>query len=101
MILAIGTIIVMGVLAAYANRTVAPGVAKLQMQWSLKGSVNWTAPRTIAFAFIPGLAAIIMAAILLSDQVRNADIALMGGVLLACQLLHITLTQRWFNASRR
>ena len=101
MILAIGTIIVMGALAAYANRTVAPGMAKLPMQWSLKGSVNWTAPRTIAFAFFPGLAAIIMAAILLSHQVRNADIALMGGVFLACQLLHITLTHRWFNASRR
>jgi len=31
MIIAIGTVIVMGVLAAYANRTIAPGVAKLPM----------------------------------------------------------------------
>lgn len=101
MILAIGTLIVMGILAAYANRTVAPNVAKLPMQWSLKGKANWTAPRAIAFAFIPVLAAVVLVAILLSDRTRNTDIALMSGVFLACQLLHITLTQRWFTTSRR
>ena len=101
MIIAIGAVILMGVLAAYANRTVAPDVAKLPMQWSLTGKVNWTAPRAIAFAFIPVLAAVVLAAILLSDRARNTDIALMSGVFLACQLLHITLTQRWFTTSRR
>ncbi|MBB3389215.1 putative MAPEG superfamily protein [Rhizobium sp. BK275] len=101
MILAIGTLIVMGILAAYANRTVAPNVAKLPMQWSLKGKVNWTAPRAIAFAFIPVLAAVVLVAILLGDRARNTNIALMSGIFLACQLLHITLTQRWFTTSRR
>jgi hypothetical protein len=100
-IIAIGTVIVMGVLAAYANRTIAPDVAKVPMQWSLTGKVNWTAPRVIAFAFIPVLAAVVLSAILLGSRAQNADIALMGGVFLACQLLHITLTQRWFIASRR
>ncbi|MBB3313159.1 hypothetical protein FHT78_004947 [Rhizobium sp. BK196] len=101
MILAIGIVTVMGVLAVYANRTVAPGVAKLPMQWSLKREVSWTAPRAIAFALIPVLAAGVLAALVQSNQVRNTDIAWMGGVFLACQLLHITLTHRWFNASRR
>ena len=101
MILAIATVFIMAVLAAYANRTVAPGMAKLPMQWSLKGTVNWTAPRAIAFAFVPVLAAVVMAATLLTGAVQTSDIALMSGVFLSCQLLHITLTQRWFIASRR
>lgn len=100
MILAIGTIIVMGVLAAYANRRVAPGAAKLPMHWSLRGNVSWTAPRVIAFTFMPVLAAIVLAAILVSGRGRSADIALLCGVFLACQLLHITLMQRWFKAQR-
>lgn len=31
------------------------------MQWSLDGSVNWTAPRKLALAFLPTLAAGILA----------------------------------------
>lgn len=99
--LAIGTLIVMGALALYANRVVAPGIAKLPMQWSMTAKVNWTAPRIIAFAFIPVLAAVVMGAILLAGRALISDIALMAGVFLSCQLLHITLTQRWFMASRR
>ncbi len=101
MIIAIGTVILMGVLAAYANRTIAPDVAKLPMHWSLTGKVNWAAPRAIAFAFIPVLAAVVLAAILPSGRAGNADITLICGVFLACQLLHITLTKRWFITSRR
>jgi hypothetical protein len=101
MILAIATIVVMGGVAAYANRTVAPGIAKLPMQWSLKGGVNWTAPRRIAFAVIPALAAAVLGAILLSGAAQLSDIALISGVFLSSQLLHITLTQHWFTASRR
>lgn len=33
---------------------------RLPMQWSLDGSVNWTAPRYIALAFTPVMAAIIL-----------------------------------------
>lgn len=35
---------------------------RLPMQWSIDGSVNWTAPRPIALAFTPTLAAIILPA---------------------------------------
>ena len=93
--------VIMIIIGAYAYSSVAPGVASIPMQWSLKREVSWTAPRAIAFAFIPVLAAGVLAALVQSNQVRNTDIAWMGGVFLACQLLHITLTHRWFNASRR
>ena len=99
--LAIGTLVVMAILALYANRVVAPGVAKIPMRWSLTAKVNWTAPRVIAFAFIPVLAAVVMAGILLAGGTQTSDVAIISGVFLSCQLLHITLTQRWFMASRR
>ena len=35
---------------------------RLPMQWSIDGSVNWTAPRPIALAFTPALAAILLSA---------------------------------------
>lgn len=35
---------------------------RLPMQWSLSGSVNWTAPRPIALAFTPLLATVILLA---------------------------------------
>lgn len=35
---------------------------RLPMQWSLNGSVNWSAPRPIALAFTPVLAAICLTA---------------------------------------
>ena len=36
--------------------------ARLPMQWSFAGSVNWTAPRHIALAFTPVLATVSLAA---------------------------------------
>ena len=35
---------------------------RLPMQWSLTGSVNWTAPRPLALAFTPALAALCLSA---------------------------------------
>jgi hypothetical protein len=35
---------------------------RLPMQWSLSGSVNWTAPRLLALAFTPVLAAVVLTA---------------------------------------
>lgn len=39
--------------------------ARLPMQWSLQGKVNWTAPRRIALAFTPMLAALVLSAMAL------------------------------------
>lgn len=33
---------------------------RLPMQWSLTGSVNWSAPRIVALSFIPATAAMIL-----------------------------------------
>lgn len=33
-----------------------PAEERLPMQWSISGSVNWTAPRVIALSFTPVLA---------------------------------------------
>jgi hypothetical protein len=30
------------------------------MQWSLSGNVNWSAPRVLAFAFVPMLVVTVM-----------------------------------------
>jgi hypothetical protein len=36
--------------------------ARLPMQWSLTGDENWTAPRQVALAFTPAIAAILLVA---------------------------------------
>ncbi|MEO7187901.1 MAG: hypothetical protein ABIW58_05795 [Sphingomicrobium sp.] len=41
-------------MSARANRRFG-GEKRLPMQWSLNGSVNWTAPRLVALAFNPVL----------------------------------------------
>jgi hypothetical protein len=39
---------------------------RLPMQWSVKGSVNWTAPRRLALAITPAFAICILAAAVVS-----------------------------------
>lgn len=46
-------------------------VDRVPMQWSLKGRVNWTAPRRLGLAFTPTLGALVLAS--------TAIIALVGG----------------------
>ena len=55
---AIGVLVLMSVRANHRFKK----EDRLPMQWSLDGSVNWTAPRPIALAFTPTLAAIILLA---------------------------------------
>ncbi|TCU19003.1 hypothetical protein [Rhizobium sullae] len=53
---AIPVLAAMIALAAWAYWAVAPDAEKIPMQWSLRGNVNWSAPRLIAFGFVPVLA---------------------------------------------
>ncbi|WP_156840315.1 hypothetical protein [Novosphingobium aquimarinum] len=39
---------------------------RLPMQWSLQGKPTWSAPRKLALAFTPGLAAVILTAVVVS-----------------------------------
>ena len=44
-----------------ANRKFA-GERRLPMQWSMSGTVNWTAPRPLALSFTPMLAGLVLVA---------------------------------------
>ena len=57
--LALGVLVLMSL---RANRRFSDQ-ARLPMQWSLNGSVNWTARRHVALAFTPMLAGPILAAV--------------------------------------
>lgn len=81
---------------AFAYLRVARGVAALPMQWSLRGEVNWSAPRATAFRFVPGLSIAICAIFAASGM--TAIFAITGSVLLICQIIHILLVRRWAAA---
>lgn len=78
--------------------------SRLPMQWGITGAVNWSAPRSVALAFIPILAAgvlgfqVLMA---LNVPARAGQEALVfpvlvgtGVTLIAVQLLHFWLIER-------
>lgn len=44
---------------------------RLPMQWSLSGTVNWTAPRPLALAFTPCLAAAIIPSVVIATFVTK------------------------------
>lgn len=60
--LVIGFVAVLVTASVWADRRFRRA-ARLPMQWSLTGEVVWSAPRRIALAFTPALAAIILGAI--------------------------------------
>ena len=75
---------------------------RLPMQWSLSGSVNWTAPRILALSFTPVLAIAVLALFTAASmtmrpgpegQVVPALIAL-GACLVAAHVLHLWLIGR-------
>lgn len=77
---------------------------RLPMQWGLDGSVAWTAPRGVALAFTPALAALCLAAIValaIFVKPRAGQEDLVGPVTIAVALvflgahaLHLWLIQR-------
>jgi hypothetical protein len=78
---------------------------RLPMQWSFGGQVNWTAPRRIALAFTPTIAAVALGgatiAILLSGDPRPGQegvgppvLLLVGLTFLTVHALHLWLIDR-------
>ena len=78
---------------------------RLPMQWSFAGEVNWTAPRRIALAFTPILAALVLGAvailILVSGEPRPGQegfgppvVLLTGLVFIGVHALHLRLIGR-------
>jgi len=80
--------------------------ARLPMQWSLSGSVNWTAPRRLALAFMPLLAAILLTgtavAPLFTPPRGGQDVvsalATMAATLIGVHALHLWLIDRTLRA---
>lgn len=85
--------------------------SRLPMQWWLDGSVNWTAPRPLALAFTPVLAALVLAAAVISTiflEPRRGQEHLEVPVIVALALtfitvhaLHLKLMARTLERDRR
>jgi hypothetical protein len=80
---------------------------RLPMQWSLTGTVNWTAPRAIALSFVPALGTGLLTFItVLALNVRPRAgqegmvlpvTMLIGGTFVAVHLFHFWLIDRTLN----
>lgn len=78
--------------------------SRLPMQWGITGGVNWSAPRSVALAFIPILATVVLGFqvfMVLNVSARAGQEALVfpvlvgtGVTLVAVQLLHFWLIER-------
>lgn len=86
-----------------ANRRMAD-LDRLPMQWSVAGSVNWTAPRRIALAFTPILATAILLAVVVSTLLLRPrpgqegfevpTVLFVAGVFVAVHALHLWLIEK-------
>jgi len=85
---------------------------RLPMQWSLAGTVNWTAPRVLALCLVPalgiGVLAVITVLTFLDVRPRPGQESmllpvtmLMAATFLAIQILHYGLVDRTLNRNRR
>jgi hypothetical protein len=83
---------------------------RLPMQWWLNGSVTWTAPRHVALAFTPVLAAVCLAAIVALTTFREPragqeHLAIPANIVTALAFLgvhafHLWLVQRTVQSQR-
>ncbi|MXP26778.1 hypothetical protein GRI39_12105 [Altererythrobacter indicus] len=95
--------LILCILARIAN-TRFHDEARLPMQWWLTGDVTWSAPRPIALAFIPALAALTFSAMLIISQAAGLSpgqqhselraIIALGAVFVAVQLVHFWLIEK-------
>lgn len=96
-------VVIIAVLACRANMRFR-SESRLPMQWGITGAVNWSAPRSVALAFMPILATVALGLqVLMAMNVptRAGQEALVfpvlvgtGVTLVAVQLLHFWLIDR-------
>jgi hypothetical protein len=89
---------------AYRANTRFRNESRLPMQWGITGAVNWSAPRSVALAFIPILAIGILGcevfmAMNVSPRAGQEELVFpvlagTGATLVAIQLLHFWLIGR-------
>ncbi|MDP9808375.1 hypothetical protein J2W42_001213 [Rhizobium tibeticum] len=80
-----GEFVLMVAVAIYAHQRIAPDSGSIPMQWSLTGIVNWSAPRLLAFAFIPILALAAMLLLASGGTIDPSALGLADGIFLACR----------------
>ncbi|ODS58908.1 MAG: hypothetical protein ABS40_00880 [Agrobacterium sp. SCN 61-19] len=92
------SIAAMAGIAIWAYRNVAPDADRLPMQWSVRGAINWRAPRLIAVAVTPllMLTLIVVIFIFSRDNHSERNMALLWISFLgpALQALHMALVAR-------
>lgn len=92
------SIAAMAGIAIWAYRNVAPDAERLPMQWSVRGEINWRAPRLIAIAATPLLMLTLIVAIFIFSRHDHAErnLALLWISFLgpALQALHMALVAR-------
>jgi len=80
---------------------------RLPMQWSLAGTVNWTAPRVLALSLVPALGTGILALItLVTPRAGQEDMVLpvtvlAGATFVAVQFFHFWLIDKTLNPNGR
>ncbi|KQN71761.1 hypothetical protein [Sphingomonas sp. Leaf62] len=92
-----------------ANRKFS-NMARLPMQWSLSGSVNWTAPRRIALAITPTLALAVLTAATFAtltltprrgqEGLEVPVIALLSAGFVAAHAFHLWLIDQQLTSNR-
>lgn len=88
-------LIVAAMIAASITATVKfPAASRLPMQWGVNGKPTWYAPRKLALAFTPVLAALVVAFVLLMAEAAPDTAVLIAVAFLAGHLLHLWLVYR-------
>jgi hypothetical protein len=83
---------------------------RLPMQWSLDKSVNWTAPRAVALAFTPVLAALVLSATVVltmsgkpkpgQEGLELPTMLFIALVFIGAHALHLWLIEKSVHSSR-
>jgi len=84
---------VMAIMSAIAAQRIAPGKARLTMQWGLDGKPNWSLPRSAALAFTPALAAILLGALALGSRAVTTPLPV-AAAFIGAHALHLFLLAR-------
>ncbi len=84
---------------------------RLPMQWSISGSVNWTAPRVVALSFTPVLTIGILIFFVIGSMTMNPrpgqegavvpTLLAMGGVFIAAHVFHLWLIDKTLRSTER
>lgn len=103
------TMAVLTGMSLHANRRFQADT-RLPMQWWLDGQVTWTAPRTVALAFTPVLAAVCLGAMVALTAIGRTKpgqehlvvpVNVLGGfVFVGIHVLHLWLMRRTIQRQR-